>query len=226
MGIINTTKEQLLDFLFLKFCLLCDMKGSYMCAKCRSGKIKIFDRQICHVCGNFSENNLVHQNCQPQTNLSAVYSSVHYNKNAARLLTELKYSLHSAVASELAEILLWKLDSLRLSYDLIIPIPLSRKRLWWRGFNQAELLAQYLGAKKENSKLLRRTRHTRTQVGLDRSERLNNLKDAFLASEQVDGKTILLVDDVYTTGSTMEACAEALLQAGAADIIGLTWARD
>ena len=226
MGFINTTKEQLLDFLFPKFCLLCDMKGSYLCANCRREKIVTFDREICHVCGKFSEANLVHFNCQPRTNLNAVYSAVYYDKNAAKILAELKYSLHFAIAPELAEIMLGKLDLLQLTYDLILPVPLSRRRLWWRGFNQAELLAAPLGASKSNFKLLKRIRHTRTQVGLDRSARLNNLKDAFQASEAVADKKILLIDDVYTTGSTMEACAEILLQAGAYNVNGFTWARD
>lgn len=105
------------------------------------------------------------------------------------------------------------------SPDLIIPVPLHRKRLLWRGFNQSTQLARSLGATRgipvHNDGLIR-IRHTPPQTRLDRRERQANIKDAFAADrETVADKIVLLVDDVYTTGATLRECAHTLKQAGA-----------
>ena len=112
---------------------------------------------------------------------------------------------------------------------MVIPVPLSQKRLHERGYNQSFLLAlpfSMMINKPINKQSLRRFKETRSQVGLDRHERFNNVSEAFLAdSTVVRGKNIILIDDVSTTGSTLEACASALKIAGARDIVALTLAR-
>ncbi len=110
--------------------------------------------------------------------------------------------------------------------DVDVPVPFHRSKLWWRGFNQAELLARLLDITVMN--LLKRGRNTRTQVGLDRQERLQNLKDAFYLEKSrlnLHPTTVLLVDDVMTTGTTLEECATLLRQQGAKQIFALTFAR-
>lgn len=109
--------------------------------------------------------------------------------------------------------------------DLIAPVPMHTDRLQRRGYNQAERLSAGLAAQTEgvhHPNLLLRVRSTRSQVGLNRAERLANLKDAFAVAEDVTGQHILLVDDVFTTGATLMGCAESLIAAGAAQIYGLT----
>lgn len=91
-----------------------------------------------------------------------------------------------------------------------------------RGFNQSVLLSALLPADKLKPKLLTRIRATKPQVHLNREERLTNLKGAFQAAPEVEGKEILLIDDVYTSGGTAVACAEALIAAGAASVGILT----
>ena len=109
--------------------------------------------------------------------------------------------------------------------DLLIPIPLHPSKQRKRGFNQAEYLARRLGERLKipvASGLLRKTRRTRSQKKLDSRERRENLKGAFETTERADGLAVLLIDDVYTTGSTMDAAAECLRNAGAAKVFFLT----
>lgn len=113
--------------------------------------------------------------------------------------------------------------------DVIIPVPLHRKRLNWRGFNQSVEISRIV-SKKLDKPLLRnglsRTRNTPPQTRLARKERQVNIKDAFTADrEQVGGKTVLLIDDVYTTGATLRECARTLKRAGAAGVDVLVLAR-
>jgi ComF family protein len=112
--------------------------------------------------------------------------------------------------------------------DLIMPVPLHWTRLWARGYNQASWLAQALAShvKRPYAPLtLHRKRRTPSQNGLSASGRSRNVEGAFAVSQDVAGKTILLVDDVYTTGATINACAKALLRAGSARVDGVALAR-
>ncbi|MGL1861641.1 MAG: ComF family protein [Pseudodesulfovibrio sp.] len=113
--------------------------------------------------------------------------------------------------------------------DAIIPVPLHTRRLLWRGFNQSTELALALG-KALNRPVLKsgliRTRHTIPQTQLGMKDRQTNIKDAFAADEKgVRGKTILVVDDVYTTGATLTECTRTLNRAGASGVDVLVVAR-
>ncbi len=115
--------------------------------------------------------------------------------------------------------------------DIVVPVPLHRKRLWSRRYNQSAILARHLA--KHNAdityapSLIQRTRATPPQKGLTRKERAENMRAAFLVDIQDDlaGKSITLIDDVYTSGATLNACANALKKAGAKQVFALTIAR-
>ena len=113
--------------------------------------------------------------------------------------------------------------------DRVLPIPLSRQRLAERGYNQSWLLARRLAPDKATVALLLRIRHTPPQRTLPRSERLVNLKGAFaldpLRAHEVRGRKLVLVDDVMTSGASLHAAAQVLLQAGAAQVSALVLAR-
>ncbi len=114
--------------------------------------------------------------------------------------------------------------------SLLVPVPLHRWRLWKRGFNQAALLAQAT-ARRSGARVavdaLVRVRATTTSRGMGRRQRAANVRAAFRVArpEQVRGQDIVLIDDVLTTGATVEACARMLLRAGATRVRVLTWAR-
>jgi len=113
--------------------------------------------------------------------------------------------------------------------DLVVPVPLGQKRLNERGYNQVALIARPLSMALRIDyapDVLTRIRETRSQVGLTKSERRHNVHEAFRANEtRVNGRTVLLMDDVATTGSTLSSCAEAIYAAGARDVFALTVSR-
>lgn len=117
---------------------------------------------------------------------------------------------------------------LKWTIDLIVPIPLGKRRLKERGYNQvgmiARPLAMALDVKYAPNGLMRR-KETRSQVGLTKSERRDNVRDAFVTGIEVEGMNILVMDDVSTTGSTLSSSAEALLSSGAREVYALTVAR-
>jgi len=115
-------------------------------------------------------------------------------------------------------------------FDAIVPVPLHVKRLRERGFNQSLILARALGKKyniEVDFSLLKRNKLTLTQTGLDKKEREKNISGAFVASspEKINGRNLILVDDVYTTGATINECAKTLVKAGASQVAVLTLAR-
>ncbi|MCX7887162.1 MAG: ComF family protein [Verrucomicrobiae bacterium] len=114
--------------------------------------------------------------------------------------------------------------------DVVVPVPLHPRKHRERGFNQAEFLAKQVGkatGKPVWTRCIRRLRDTQTQTHLDREQRMANLRDAFEVPEPtpVKGRVFVLVDDVFTTGATLDACAKVLRKAGAADVWVLTVAR-
>jgi ComF family protein len=139
------------------------------------------------------------------------------------IIHHLKYADRVSMAKPLGGILKRCLEREAFEGDLVIPVPLHRSRERARGFNQAELLAAHLGLPVE-TKLLRRRKNTLSQTGLSRSERTRNLAGAFEARREIHGK-IIVVDDVYTTGSTMNEIARTLKRAGAERVEVLTVAR-
>jgi ComF family protein len=152
-----------------------------------------------------------------------------YEGPLAQALVHMKYrpnrKLSTMMAGWLADLYLreaWHVD-------LVTPVPLSENRLRQRGYNQAALIslafAGSLGLR-HSEKALVRVRETKSQVGLDGVGRFRNVQGAFRAiPEFVKEQRVLLVDDLYTTGATMSACAEALLDAGAKGVYGLTIGR-
>ncbi|MDH3972875.1 MAG: ComF family protein [Deltaproteobacteria bacterium] len=152
-----------------------------------------------------------------------------YGGELAEAIKRLKYSNKTSLASPLAELLCCH-SFMASSFDNLVAVPLHKSRLRERGFNQSQLLASSLAekcSKKRSSFLLERIRDTPPQVGMKRARRLENVKNAFAVRKgaSVEGKSILLVDDVYTTGATVMECSRVLKKAGAKEVKVLTLAR-
>lgn len=144
-------------------------------------------------------------------------------------LHKLKYRRDMGLGDALAVPIAVFADSLHWPFELVVPVPLGRKRMQERGYNQVALIARPLSLAlglDYRPGALKRKRETVSQVGLSAMERRENMQNAFLADALVvRGKTVLVMDDVSTTGSTLSSCSEALLQAGAKDVFALTVAR-
>lgn len=156
-------------------------------------------------------------------------SFVVYNDPARPALIKLKYRREQGLGEALAWNLALYLDELNWSVDLVLPVPLSKQRILERGYNQVDLIAHPLAelhGLHYTSKGLQRVRHTNSQVGLGYAARAQNVKDAFLATSHiVSGKKILLVDDITTTGATIDSASNALMKAGAQKVFALTFAK-
>lgn len=141
----------------------------------------------------------------------------------------MKFKGMFALAGPLAALMVESWPSWKHQPDLVIPIPLHPEREKERGYNQAALLSREICRQLElesDEAALRRIRHTRPQVGLDRAQRRENVRGAFAAKKaRVSGRHLLLVDDVCTTGATLGAAAEALLDRGANSVSGYCIAR-
>jgi ComF family protein len=150
-------------------------------------------------------------------------SAVLFTHTFREIIHHLKYADRVSLAGPLGNILKQCLESHEFKGTLIVPVPLHRTRERIRGFNQAELIASRLGLPVDN-RLLRRRKDTPSQTGLTRNERKRNLAGAFEVSGKVRG-TVIVVDDVYTTGSTMNEVSRTLKRAGAERVEVLTVAR-
>jgi ComF family protein len=144
------------------------------------------------------------------------------------VLQRYKYNRDVSLAPVLGALLKQRAPLSAAAYDIIIPVPLHISRLRWRGFNQAHLLAQqFADGTAIDPYSLTRVRPTQPQVELHESERRRNVAGAFRVTrpERIDGRRVLLVDDVYTTGATVDECSHMLVRAGAHCVDVLVLAR-
>lgn len=159
-------------------------------------------------------------------------AAVVYNDASRQLILGFKYGDRLHAITTFTPWLMRAGATLIADSDIIIPVPLHRKRLWSRRFNQSALLAHALGkscARPCLAAALLRTRHTQPQKGLSRSARYKNVAGVFAVADKhrhnITGKRVLLIDDVFTSGATLDACARALRGAGATQVHVLTLAR-
>ncbi|MBC8531848.1 ComF family protein [Gehongia tenuis] len=156
-------------------------------------------------------------------------AAFHYEDAAAKLIRDFKYGEKLWIADILAGYMADRVRELDGKADVIVPVPLHSSRLRQRGFNQALKLAEGLGRELSIPVVdgLVRLRKTKTQTKLNHLEREANVRGAFKVKDEIsfDGMTVMLVDDVVTTGSTLKACGEEILKAGADEVIWVTAAR-
>lgn len=220
---------RLLDLLFPSRCVNCKRLGSSLCAQCLA-TIQPITSPVCARCGNpLYDRDVICSECRAHPRAITQIQSVCWHDGAARRAVHaLKYENRRDVVPVLSRFLAAKLVTSGLAIDLITGVPLHPTRELERGYNQADLLAIDTATARgvRYARVMRRTRATRDQVGLDPTERRLNVADAFSAdTKQVAGKNVLLVDDVATTGATLDACAAALYQAQARAVYGLTVTR-
>jgi ComF family protein len=156
----------------------------------------------------------------------AAYSFGFYEEELRELIHLFKYGRIEPLAKPLGRFLAQALPREE-TFDVIVPMPLHWRKRWQRGFNQSDLLAREVGRRFHLpvAKALRRIRFTSVQAGLTSAKRRLNVSGAFRAQTRLDGKRVLLIDDVMTTGATAASCARVLKRAGAKHVTLLTLAR-
>jgi len=222
---------ELMDILFPRTCAVCSRWGEYLCSDCLN-KLSLNFKTICPQCCKPSINGITHSRCHRPLGLDGLTASFAYKGVVEALLRKFKYGLVSDISETLFNLVIsyTYLSFLNSKNWLVVPVPLHSSRLRWRGFNQAELLAQSLATYLElpySSKILQRSRKTKVQSLLNGEERSLNMKDAFQLTQpkaSLKGIDILLVDDVWTTGSTLKEAAKPLKRAGAKSVWGLVLA--
>lgn len=184
---------------------------------------------LCEICGVPENNSRFCSVCEKEKPHFRVLRSWSVFMDPVQgALHRLKYRRDIGLGDALAAQMVEFVRGLDWPIDMIIPIPLGRKRLSERGYNQVGLiarpLAMALGLEYAPNELTRR-RETRSQVGLSKQARRENVREAFVAGMRVKGKTVLVVDDVATTGSTLSSGADAFFSSGVKDVYALTVAR-
>lgn len=215
-------------------CLICNKeivsdKKFCLCDKCLSELPKIVGN-VCERCGepiNTDSKFCVH--CKKELPVfTKCVSPFVFEGEVVNLVHGLKYNGHIYYAKTLSNLMLKTVLESNLEFDVVIPVPLNLRREGTRGFNQSELLCSGFSDAGYNvdSSIVVRSKNTATQTFLSKTERKQNVENAFkvLNKSKVKGKNILVVDDVYTTGATINAIAQVLKNAGAKNVYGVTFA--
>ena len=229
-----------LDFLFPPLCHICrsfipDAGEVHICAVCRD-RLPLVTSPLCPVCGipfrGVGDNHPCGE-CQTRPpHFESARAQLLYEESARDLIHFFKYRHKTRLRRPLALLALEGLTEFITDRipDVIIPVPLHRSRLQSRGFNQALLLGGLFSSRLSIPMMadgLIRTRQTEPQIELSAEDRRDNVKGAFAANRpgSISGKRILLLDDVMTTGSTVNECARVLKKAGAISVVVATVAR-
>lgn len=228
--VYNFSTQQLLNFLLPVSCGLCNAPTNRrlpLCRPCQDELPVIIN--ACPVCALPVTTALPCGKCQQ---LQPAYNQVHalylYQEPVNFLVQQFKFNRKLEYGRLFSTLLAEKIETLAERPDLIIPVPLHSSRLRKRGYNQAWELTKHLSALTNiaiNHRACSRTIKTPLQTGLKASQRRRNLKQAFAITTDVKDLHICIVDDVMTTGSTLEAISSALKMAGAARVSGMVVAR-
>lgn len=220
---------RLIDLVLPPRCGGCRHEGSWLCAACDQ-EIRRLGEPLCARCGAEVESARASCGCRERLkSLSRIRAAVAYEGPVERLVQRFKYEGCRALAAPLARLMAERIVLEGLAASDVVAVPLHATRLRKRGYNQSELLARELRrslALGRPAGRLERTRPTAPQVGQDRLRRLDNVRGAFRwDGPHLVGRPLLLIDDVVTTGATLEACAAALKAGGAGAVTGLAAAR-
>jgi len=223
-------KKNLLDLVFPKRCVGCMSEGFYICPQCKE-KIVLIKSAFCPACNRLTPNGQYCATCRPKYSITGIIIACHYGEPIKGAIKLLKYEKAFAVSDELLELFIKRLkDHLPQGNKVVTFIPLHPSRQAERGYNQAQILAEKISKALNIScfEFLKKIKATKPQIKLKRKYRLENLKGVFELTgnpSEIKNKTILLVDDVSTTGATLNEAGKTLRVAGAKNIWGIVLAK-
>ncbi len=235
---------KIVDFLVPPRCVNCNQLSatqSGICADCWK-LVRFIEKPFCRIMGtpfsvNLGEDAISTQAIAHPPPFARLRSAVLYDDIARRLISRFKFSDRNDLAPFIANTMIRAGKELIEDADIIVPLPLHRRRLLARRFNQSAELARIISKPRINGKsetpykplVLKRIRNTRQQIGLTQEGRRRNVSGAFTVDPQmrleIQGKRVLLIDDVYTSGASVKSATKALLRAGAQFVDVLTFAR-
>lgn len=225
--------ELLLNFIFPKRCVGCKKFGEYLCSSCFA-KISFAQKYFCGVCGHASYNGLTHPKCESKYSIDGVFPILNYHGLLKKILYQYKYNPHLSDLTCVLGDFLYEgfiqneilMKDMQKEECVFIAVPLHEKRQKTRGYNQSELLAEYVSKKLERKcpkGVIIRSKNTTPQFKLPKSERHENIKGAFdvVKKETIQSLTVFLIDDITTTGATLLECANVLKRNGAGKVYGI-----
>ena len=219
-----------LDWVYPPSCAGCGKTGYRFCADCLNS-LTLLHGNLCPICGRqIAENYIVCRQCaiNPYYFTSAC-SWAAYDGTLREAIHAMKYHHDLGLGDYFAAFLISLIEQKNWQFDLVLPVPLSKMRMKSRGFNQSALLsrpiARYFGVE-HSTAMLAREKETDPQYSKTTVEREMNLQDAFSANPaKLNGRRVLLVDDIITTGATIKYCSKALSEAGAESILVISLAK-
>jgi len=227
---LSNLKWKFLDVFYPPFCCACGRIGYEICPDCLAKIILTSDLTLCRICADQIDQPGVCAEClKKKPSFSQLCSLGIYTGVLKQAIQHLKFNRGLGIINSLLDPVVNFIHSWEIHPELISPVPLSIRRYRERGYNQSELIAKPIAEYLKisySSACIKRIRDTHSQVGLNAEERKNNIVNAFEADKETcGGRVILLIDDIATTGATLNECAAALKKAGAADVLCFTLAR-
>lgn len=220
--------NNLVNSILPSYCILCKRVGHPICSSCFKYKIISNWDTYCCVCNTRVKRGLLHEECKNETYLDGHFFITPYDEAPKRLVMEGKYSFNYSNFEFIGRLMnkflkLYKLDP----QTVVCPIPLSKRKKRVRGFNQSEILASQIKSLDMKS-LLVKLKDSNSQVTLNGEERRQNLMGLFTINNKITiekDRPVLLIDDVFTTGSTLNEAAKVLKSAGFKTVFGYTFAK-
>ncbi len=219
-----------MDWLYPPVCCNCEQRGFVFCPECFS-KIETLYGHLCHTCGYpiKGKNKTCHRCKENPPAYDEARSWAVFSGVARKALLSLKYNRNLALGHLLARPLVDIIRNSNWQIDLVVPVPISWSRLRQRGYNQSACISRAVARElnlPHTTRAIQRVKQTETQIALDVNERFMNLMDAFNGiTAKLNERSVLIIDDVITTGATMQNCAVAVKNAGAKKIYCLSVAR-
>lgn len=224
----------ILDIFFPRFCVGCGRVGSFICSTCAITVGHILPNEgICPECKRRAIDGFTHPGCRKKLSMDGLVSFFHYRGVIKKSIKEVKYRFISSLIDRLISVAsdenIKGVERFITKYTVIVPIPLSTQRKRFRGFNQAECIAKSLSLRfcvpyKVN--IISRIKHTSSQTSFhNRIDRITNMKGVFKLNQHIAYSSVLLVDDVFTTGATMKEATKVLKASGVKRVFGVTIAR-
>ena len=219
--------EQVISFLSPDQCLICYQDASMLCDDC-SAQIFRYTESRCYICNKITVQNQICPSCRSNSRLRRIWWLGLYDKDLKHFIGEMKFHRKRAYARRFGELFAGTVPYLA-DDTLVIPAPTASRRIRQRSFDQAVIIARSFAAHRSLKALPRllQRRNQDDQIGKRRADRIHQMKDSFVVSNSraICGKSILLVDDVVTTGATLESAAAILRKHGAKHVDAVVIAR-
>jgi ComF family protein len=231
IAVLSQAANAVLDLIYPPSCVVCSKGDAWLCERC-AGELPLADGNRCRRCWLPLREDGDCRSCRAYLPaFTSLRSAFRNEAEVKQLVYGLKYRGESVLAPSMGRLMAERFAPELTDIDLIVPVPLAPGRQRSRGFNQAERLANAVASVIDRPVVpaLKRLRPTASQArSADAAARRRNVEGAFGVRDAaaVQGKRILLIDDVATTGATLDACARPLLAAGATDVGALTFARE